>query len=563
MYKEIKHLRRKFFVLSASIAFVIIFVMLFALNLLMHISYENEFETASDMLEQTAYSNADSVHYELIDLSNTLTNSNGDHIIFRDIRQIQSVVINGELTCADRSAEWYCAGGGLFFEYTDNSGSMKFVNKEYKFNRGNDKITVDLTDNTDFLIDGNPVNVDISDLSGDKFYLSDVWWAMSDRSENTTDPDVELNLKSIEIQYKENTSVAASKNYQVSSRSFSDIYPSGVPQTLNNFSCFYFITDKEHNLMEINSGNLPDRITESDVRKFTDSKKDIFKIDDTEYRHSIAETDDKIIHTFMYYSQAVSNSRKLLIMSVVSGGAVFVLVLVLIYLVSGKAVKPIRKSYEKQSEFISNASHELKTPITVISATTELMEKKNGPDRLISCVQAQSQKMSRLVNEMLVLTRLSDKKKLPEQFSRFDISGIVRNSVLYFESRAFEEGKGIVSEIEDNLSYNGDQDKIDQVVGILLDNALKYSDDNSQIKLTLRQEKGIVLTCENLCENFDAGDIPHLFERFYRADKSHSNKKEGFGLGLSIAREIVLAHGGSIDVEYKDKTVRFIVLLPQ
>ena len=154
--------------------------------------------------------------------------------------------------------------------------------------------------------------------------------------------------------------------------------------------------------------------------------------------------------------------------------------------------RQIRESYEKQKEFISNASHELKMPITVITATTELMEKKNGSDRLLNCIQVQSEKMSRLVNEMLVLTRLSNYEKQSVDFKQFDISRTVGNAVLYFESRAFEENKRICSDIQENLMYTGSQDKIDELTGILLDNALKYSDESSDIKISLHMELSLI-----------------------------------------------------------------------
>lgn len=168
--------------------------------------------------------------------------------------------------------------------------------------------------------------------------------------------------------------------------------------------------------------------------------------------------------------------------------------------------------------------------------------------------------MGRLVNEMLTLSKLSNQEKKPDDFKQFDISKVIENTTLYFESRAFEEKKEIISDIQNNIRFIGNPDKIDELTGILLDNALKYSDEESKIKLYLRLEKGtIILTCQNQCKNFNTDNIPHLFERFYRADKSHSKEKEGFGLGLSIAKEIVLLHNGSISVNYKNDVISFTV----
>ena len=559
MDKEIKHLRKKIFILSSSIAFVIIFIMLLILNILMHISYNNEMKTAADLVTQAAYSNVSDIDTEEIYLKDTETNANGDHIILRNPGSIKSVTLNGEITCTDKNAEWYCAGGGIYFELTDEQENTKYIHKEYKFNQGNTKITVDFTNKSDFIYENKPIVTEISKVSQDRFWVSITWWAMSSTSQETNNPDVKLNIDSIEIQYDENISAASSQDYKILNRDFKDIYPSGTPHTLNNFTCFYFITDKKDNLVEINEGNILHKISKEDIDSFMQNTgTSDFVIDNINYNHNLTETDHFKIHVFIHSTQAEKNSRQLLLMSIMSGSGVFVLLLILIYIISGKAVKPISESYKKQKEFISNASHELKTPITVITATSELIEKKNGSDRLVNCIKIQSQKMSRLVNEMLTLTRLSNPEKQLNDFKKFDMSSVVRNTALYFESRAFEEKKQIISNIQENISFTGNQNKIDELVGILLDNALKYSDENSQIKLCLYSEKeNIILTCQNQCMNFNTDNIPFLFERFYRCDESHSKETEGFGLGLSIAKEIVLLHKGSITVNYKNSIVYF------
>lgn len=561
MDREIKHLRRKFFILSSSIVLFIIFIMLLVLNILMNVSYNNELKTATDMVAQTAYSNVSDINTEVIYLNDTKTNNNGDHIIFRDPGSIKNITLNGEITCSSKNAQWFCAGGGVYFEWTDEQGNIKFIHKEYKFNQGNSKIMIDFTNNSDFICDNKPISTDISKVAPDKFWISVVWWSMASDSQSSNNPDVKLNINNIDIQYNENISAASSQDFVIQNRDFNDIYPAGMPQTLNDFSCFYFITDKKNNLVEINKGNVFEKISNEDFDSLVHpQKKSDFIIDNKKYTHHLTETDRFKIHVFIHSIQAEKNTHRLLFMSLLTGSGVFILCLILIYIISGKAVKPISESYKKQKEFISNASHEIKTPITVITATTELMEKKNGSDRLVSCIKIQSQKMNRLVNEMLSLSRISNTENPSTSFNQFDISNAVRNTALYFEGRAFEEEKQIISTIQENISFTGDQNKIEQLVGILLDNALKYSDENSQIKLSLNSEKEfIVLICRNQCSNFNNEDIPYLFDRFYRCDKSHSKEKEGFGLGLSIAKEIVLLHKGSITVNYKDNIVYFCI----
>lgn len=562
MYKEIRHLRKKFFVLSALISFIVIFVMLTTLNLLMKISYQNELKTAEDTLNQIAFSNASDIDSEVIFLKDMQTNENDDHIVLRDPRLIKKVTLNGQITCSDKNADWYCAGGGLYFELSDSSGNMRFIHKEYKFNQGNTQTVIDFTDNSDFFCEGKPVQTDISEVSGSCFYISAVWWTGSSNMEKENPENVRLTIDSIHIEYRENISAASFENYKAENRNFNDINLTGISQISNNFSCFYIITDRENNLVEINNGNLSETISQEYAKDIIQDNNTVLKVNNTKYKHFVTDADKLKIHAFLYNTQAEKNSRMLLLMSILSGSTVFISVLILIYFVSGKAIKPVSESYEKQKEFISNASHELKMPITVISATTELMEKKNGSDRLLNCIQIQSQKMSRLVNEMLELSRLSSSDKQCVIFNTFDISRTILNAVLYFESVAFEEKKELLSDIQENLSFKGNQAKIDELVGILLDNAIKYSDEQAQISISLHSKNdAIILTCENPCKSFNKDDIPYLFDRFYRADKSHSGEKEGFGLGLSIAKEIVSLHGGTINADYKNNMIVFNIKL--
>lgn len=562
MENEIKSLRKKFFLLSSVISFVVILIMMLVLNILMQLSYKNELKTATDMLIQAACSNASDTKSELIYLADTEKNQIGNNIINRAPNTIKKVTLNGKITCDDENARWYSAGGGLFFELPDGMGNSTFIHKEYKFDHGETKITIDFTEDSDFFCDGQPVDTDITKVSQKCFYISEVWWTSSSTSQSMSpDGDVTLLLESIEIQYLENISVAASENYSVSIRDFDEIYPTGTPDTLNNYSCFYFVSDKQGNLVEINSGNSMQLFTQEQAKKMMENKNSVWRNDNKEYKCTVSHNDEYIVHSYISDIQSAENTNKLILISALSGGGVFVLVLILIYLVSGRAIKPVSESYRRQKEFISNASHELKTPITVISATTELMEKKNGTDRLTECINIQAQKMGRLVNEMLSLSRLSAPEKVYADFKCFDISRTVENAVLYFESRAFEEQKKIKTDIKPELTFKGNTDKIDELVGILLDNALKYSDENACIKVTLKSVRDkIILTCENPCRNFDINDIPHLFERFYRADKSHSDEREGFGLGLSIAKEIVTLHKGSITAEYKNNIVLFNII---
>ena len=492
-------------------------------------------------------------------------NDAGDYIIYRDPTTIKNIKLIGTISCTDEEAGWYCAGGGVYFEKPEKDKNKEpvYIYKEYKFNRDNTEINIDLLKNDDYVINGNYVTADISDVSKEKFYISCVWWASS--SENSMaleDKSVTLILTDVEIEYLENVTIGSSENYVAPVRDFSDLDPASIPDTLNSYSSFYFITDMNNDLIEINNGNSMKAFDKEKAEGILNTGCKQYTEDDTDYNCTVKDNGMMRVYSFISNSQAEQSNKRLILLSAMSGGGMFILLLIVIYLVSGRAVHPISQSYSKQKEFISNASHELKLPITVISATADLMEKKNGPDRLIDCIYAQVNKMGRLVNEMLSLSRLSEPKRYDEAFVDFDLSRTVGNSLLYFESKAFEEKKQIVSDIEEGVSIKGVPEKIGDLVDILIDNALKYSDENGDIKVTLKKVKNfLVFTCENPCKNFDSEDIPHLFDRFYRGDKAHSNETEGFGLGLSIAKETMELHHGEIKVEYIDGNVRFTVTL--
>ena len=412
------------------------------------------------------------------------------------------------------------------------------------------------------MVNGRYIKANIQDVSRDRFYISSVWWASS--SENAAaleDKSVVLTITHADIEYKENVTIGSSENYQPPVRDFNMLNSNSIPDSLNSYNSFYFITDMKDELIEVNNGNSMRSLDSGTARQIIAEGKGKYTADETEYIRTVKDNGVIKVYAYINNTQAQQSNKRLILLSALSGGGMFILLMVVIYLVSRRAVRPISQSYSKQKEFISNASHELKLPITVISATADLMVKKNGPDRLIDCIYAQVRKMGRLVNEMLSLSRLSEPERYNDAFEDFDISRTVSNSLLYFESRAFEENKQIVSDIEEGVCIRGIPEKVGDLIDILIDNALKYSDSEAAIKVALRKVKGrAVFTCQNPCSGFDSNDIPHLFDRFYRGDKAHSNETEGFGLGLSIARETMELHHGEIKVEYSDGIVLFTVL---
>lgn len=228
------------------------------------------------------------------------------------------------------------------------------------------------------------------------------------------------------------------------------------------------------------------------------------------------------------------------------------------YLLSGLVTRPVDKAWCEQRRFLSDASHELKTPLTVIMSSADLLA-ESGENVYVDNIRSESHRMKKLVESMLTLSRSDDGQKLT--LAPLDWSELLADTALLFEPVAFESGHELRYRIEKGLCVNGDDEALRQVAGILLDNAIKYAAAGTPIYLTLaRQDKHALLTVENSGEPIPADKLPHIFERFYRVDESRSGG-EGFGLGLPIAQSIVQAHKGTIRCESDERSTRFIVNL--
>ena len=215
------------------------------------------------------------------------------------------------------------------------------------------------------------------------------------------------------------------------------------------------------------------------------------------------------------------------------------------------AIKPVENTLEEQRRFISDASHELKTPLTVINTNADVLKSEIGENKWLGYIQSEAARMSKLVGDLLELSRMNHGGGLYEK-KRFSLSGAVLGAVLPFESVVFEAHKNLDTDIEDNIFYTGDENRIKQLVVILLDNAIKNTFDGGTITVTLAgSEVKPRISVRNEGEGIDEKDIPHIFERFYRCDDSRTRGTGGFGLGLAIARDIVTQHGGRLTVVSK------------
>ena len=244
--------------------------------------------------------------------------------------------------------------------------------------------------------------------------------------------------------------------------------------------------------------------------------------------------------------------------------AAFLLLLGVSALLARWATRPVDRAWRQQRQFLSDASHELKTPLTVILSNAELLAAQpleGRPARWTDNILSESQQMKHLVEEMLTLAR-ADNLAQTAVLSEVSLSDAAEDCALSFEPVAFEAGKALDCEIAGDILVLGDRDKLRRLVSILLDNAVKYGRVGGTITLSLqRTERQARLTVSNPGEPIPAEQLPRLFERFYRADASRG-EQSGFGLGLSIAAAIAAEHKGTLKAESDPESTRFIFTMP-
>ena len=265
------------------------------------------------------------------------------------------------------------------------------------------------------------------------------------------------------------------------------------------------------------------------------------------YRYRVSETDDGTLVVFLDASTQLSTARQFFIISSSVAAGVCLAVLLLALLFSGRAVRPIAQSVEKQRQFITDAGHELKTPLTIISANCEVLEMEMAGNEWLTGIEKQVARLRKLVNDLVTLSRLDEGRPTGEE-ARFSLSDSVCDTALAFSAAAERAGKRLRADAEPGVFINGDEAALRQLTAILADNAVKYADAGGEIRVGLRGGRHPVLTVENDCRNVSELPLDRLFDRFYRFDPARTGDGS-HGLGLSIARSIAEAHRASLRAE--------------
>lgn len=273
-----------------------------------------------------------------------------------------------------------------------------------------------------------------------------------------------------------------------------------------------------------------------------------------------AEKDGYVLVAFLDNTVMLENIGTLLNYTLIFGGVALVLLFFLARFLAGRIVGPLEESYKRQKQFISDAGHELKTPVAVINANAEILSREIGENQWLSNIQYENERMSALITQLLELART---EQVVPSMEELDFSRLVCGELLPFESVAYDKGVGLAADIGENIHIWGNSVQLKQLTSILLDNAISHSPQGSPVELVLREEKGkAILSVINCGEEIPEEQRPYLFERFYRGDAARTGEKNHYGLGLAIAQAIAHSHKGSIRVRCGQGKVEFCVKLP-
>lgn len=281
------------------------------------------------------------------------------------------------------------------------------------------------------------------------------------------------------------------------------------------------------------------------------------------YRYRVAEKEGETILVFLNVQADARQQSKLLLASALIGLGSFACVALLVLLLSKPAMRPYMENIERQKQFITDAGHELKTPITSISTSADIAAMEHEGDEWIANIQTQAARLTKLVNDLVTLSRMDEETPFPEPMC-FSLSEAAWETAESFQARAKAEGKDFQTEIGENIELLGDRASVQKLTSILLDNAFKYSEPDGQVRLCVQQKNAkALIEVTNTCNQTFPVDPERLFDRFYRPDSSRSAETGGTGLGLSIAKAIAESHRGELAVSTEEPgTIRFQASLP-
>ena len=325
-------------------------------------------------------------------------------------------------------------------------------------------------------------------------------------------------------------------------------------------SRFFTVTlDGDGKILRVDTGRIA-AVGEDDARRFASLATEVQGFVE-EFRYLRYADDGQVQLIFLDCGRRLDAFRDFLTNSLLISLAGYVVVFMLVLFLSQRVTRPFAETYEKQKRFITDAGHELKTPLTIIRADADVLEMELGKNEWLEDIQKQTQRLSDLTADLVFLSKTEEAQAdLP--MIAFPISDVVAETAQSFQAPAQTQGKELVTQIAPMLSATGNENAIAQLTSILLDNALKYSPPGTEIRLTLeRQGKQLLLSVSNLSSQPLPRQLSLLFDRFYRGDSARST--QGHGIGLSIASAIAVAHGGKMSATLAGRnTLRITAHIP-
>ena len=350
----------------------------------------------------------------------------------------------------------------------------------------------------------------------------------------------------------------------ISSGRFPIIEYDGLFTLFYQYSLRFFIvkTNSNHEIMQI-SQEPATLISEEDAINYATHVLNSNQIKGyhNQYRYFIEKTPSGNTIYFLDSANELELMKSLFLSTICIAICSLVVIFFLVLIFSKKAIAPFVRNIETQKRFITDAGHELKTPLTAIVTSADVLSMEDEDNEWIQNIQQQSSRMTKLIGELITLSRLDEERPFPN-ITKFVLTEAVWEISEPFASLAKAKGKNYIWQIEENLILNGDKPSIQQMLSILLDNALKYSDEHGSIHLDVHKKyKKIEIVLYNTCLPDSMPDLERIFDRFYRAEQSRTNRNS-YGIGLSIAQSIVQNHGGAIKATSKDgMSVTFTIIL--
>ena len=304
-----------------------------------------------------------------------------------------------------------------------------------------------------------------------------------------------------------------------------------------------------------------DQEIEQNAIKASNSKKEVGIIG--KYIYKVRRTRDNTnMVILMENEEVITHIKTILVFAVIAS----IISLIIIYIIAKKVseliVKPVEDTLEKQKQFISDASHELKTPLAVIEANADVLENEVKDNKWLKYIQNEIDSMDKLINELLLLTKIENVDSL-KNYEEFNVSEETEMIISMFESMAYEKQIKINTDIQKDIKLNGNKEDIEHILSTLIDNAIKHTKPEKEISVELYKEKNnIILQVKNMGEPIPEDQREKIFERFYRIDKSRNRSEKRYGLGLAIAKSTVQKYNGKIEVSYKNGFTVFKVSIP-